>query len=147
MKDELSSWDLKYLELAKFVATWSKDTTKVGCVIVSPENKVRSIGYNGFPRGVEDNVPERHERPAKYKWTEHAERNAIYNAERNLKNCTIYLEWFPCADCARAIIQSGISTMIAGTPDVDNETWGEDFKVSLVMLLEAHVDIIYHDKD
>ena len=74
-------WDIRFMNLAKMIATWSKDTsTKVGCVIIGPDKEIRSTGYNGFPRGVDDTIAKRKERPAKYKFTEHAERNAIYNA-------------------------------------------------------------------
>src|SRR5260370_34651295 len=104
------------MDLAREIARWSKDRSGgVGCVIVGPDNEVRSTGFNGFPRGVNDEVESRHERPAKYKWTEHAERNAIYNAARvgiPIEGCRIYLPWFPCMECARAIIQTGIVELI-----------------------------------
>src|SRR5690242_7044614 len=118
----MTKWDQRFMELAKLIATWSKDrSTKVGCVVVGTDNEVRSIGFNGFPRGVDDDVEERHERPAKYAWTEHAERNAIYSAVRvgiSLKGCTMYLPWFPCMDCARALIQSGIAELVAFEPNL-----------------------------
>lgn len=77
----------------------------------------RSAGYNGFPRNVNDTIEYRHDRPLKYEFTEHAERNAIYNAARvgvPLSGCTLYLNWWPlpCADCARAVIQSGITSVV-----------------------------------
>ena len=76
-------WDNRFLSMAKLIATWSRDrSTKVGAVIVGPNREVRSVGYNGFPRGVNDAIESRYERPGKYDWTEHAERNAIYNAAR-----------------------------------------------------------------
>ena len=79
----MPSWDEYFLTLCDAVALKSKDrSTKLGCVIVGVGHEVRSTGYNGFPRGVNDNVDARHQRPEKYKWTEHAERNAIYNAAR-----------------------------------------------------------------
>ena len=144
--DELSRWDKKFLDLCETVEKWSKDpSTGVGAVIVGPDREVRSLGYNGIPRGVGDN-PERYEvRPEKYKWVEHAERNAIYNAARTgvpLKNCTIYLKWFPCTDCARGIIQSGITQMVCSVPDFEMPRWGEDFKISALMLEEAGIDIL-----
>ena len=74
--------------------------------------KIVSTGYNSFPRGIDDNVAERQERPEKYFWFEHAERNAIYNAARigvSTKGCTMFLTCdIPCADCARGIINAGI---------------------------------------
>jgi dCMP deaminase len=99
------NWDRRFLELAAHIGSWSKDqSAKTGCVIVGPDRLIRSVGYNGFVRGVDDEVDSRHERPAKYSWTEHAERNAIYNAARigiSLAGATCYVNWFPCADCAR----------------------------------------------
>lgn len=142
----MTDWNIRWLDLAQQIASWSKDSTQVGCVIVGSANQILTQGYNGFPRGIDDDVPERHQRPVKYLWTEHAERNAIYNAARHgikLEGATIYLPWFPCADCARAIIQVGIEAMIAIMPDLDHPKWGEDFRVALAMLDEAGIDIRY----
>ncbi len=140
-----AKWDARWLELADQVATWSKDrSTKVGCVIVGAANQILTQGYNGFPRGVNDNVDKRHERPEKYLWTEHAERNAIYNAARSgiiLQGATMYLPWFPCADCARAIIQAGITTLVATVPDKSYRGWGPDFEVAEIMLEEAGIEV------
>jgi len=142
----MNSWDKKFKGLAEHVAQWSKDrSVKVGAVIADTRNTVVSIGYNGFPRGVDDDVEERHERPAKYKWTEHAERNAIYNAGQSLVGCSMYLTWFPCADCARAIAQSGINTLVCNEPDLNDPTWGEDFKIVLEMFCETGVTVRYYD--
>lgn len=141
----MPDWDRRFMALAQHVGTWSKDrSTRVGCVIVGPGNEVRSLGYNGFPRGLDDDMEERHVRPAKYKWTEHAERNAIYNAARlgiSIDECKMYLPWFPCMDCARAIVQSGIRTLIAFPPDLQHSQWGEDFRLALELLEEAGVEV------
>src|SRR3954465_12147778 len=78
-----ADWDGRFMRMAGEIAGWSKDLSrKVGCVIVGPKNEIRAAGYNGFPRNTNDTRAYRHERPMKYKWTEHAERNAIYNAAR-----------------------------------------------------------------
>jgi dCMP deaminase len=120
--------DNYFMSLAVTVSAASKDrSTKVGCVVVGPDNEIRSTGFNGFPRGVNDNAPERHERPAKYLWTEHAERNAIYNAARMgtaLKHCRLYCTFAPCMDCARAIVQAGICEVI--TPPMQLRQYQED---------------------
>lgn len=144
----MNNCDNKFIDLANFVKGWSKDkSTQTSAVIIDPEsNSILSIGYNGFPRGVNDQVDERYERPLKYKYTEHAERNAIYNAARNgikLKGSVMYLQWYPCCDCARAIIQSGISTLICGKPNFEDERWGEDFKITEVLLKEGGVRVNY----
>ncbi|MBV9759705.1 MAG: hypothetical protein JO340_03985 [Acidobacteriaceae bacterium] len=134
-----SSWDCKLMQLARFIATWSKDPTPVGCVIAGASNEIRSTGYNGFPRGIDDSLDERLRRPAKYFWTEHAERNAIYNAARigtPLEGCRMYLPWFPCVDCARAIVQCGIAELVAFEPDWEHATWGEHFRIAKDLFTE-----------
>jgi dCMP deaminase len=142
-----STWDIRWMDLAKLVSSWSKDlSTKCGAVVVDNRNTMLSMGWNGFPRRVDDNIPERHERPQKYKWTEHAERNAVYNAANTgarLDGANIYITFFPCSDCARAIIQSGIRSVVTYYPDFGNERWGDDFKFSLKMLEEAHVEVCF----
>jgi len=144
------NWNERFIELAKYFASWSKDrSTGVGAVIADTENRIVSIGYNGFPAGFNDDIDSRHERPQKYSYTEHAERNAIYNAARigvSTKNCSMYLMWFPCPDCARAIIQSGITTLVCTRPDFDTPKWGEGFRLSLEMLEECKINIIYYEQ-
>ena len=135
--------DRRWLALADVIGSWSKDrSTKVGCVIVGAANQMLASGYNGFPRGVDDDVDARHERPAKYFWTEHAERNAIFNAARTgtaLEGSVMYLPWFPCCDCARAIAQAGVAVLVARPHSVHEPRWGEQFAVSAQILDEAGV--------
>lgn len=105
------TWDDYFFNLAHQVSLKSKDTTKVGCVIVGPDNEIRATGWNGFARGVQDTIPERNERPAKYDWTVHAESNCVASAARMgtaLKGCTAYVTHFPCKNCAALLIQAGI---------------------------------------
>lgn len=141
----MSNWDSYFMTMVNHVATRSKDrSTKVGCVIVGPDNEVRSTGYNSFPRGINDDAPERHERPEKYLWTEHAERNAIYNAARvgtPLKGCRAYLPWFPCMDCARALVQAGIVEVIGVR--VPSAKWDKEFERAAVLFKEAGVAVRY----
>lgn len=107
------TWDDYFMTMVYFVASRSKDKrTHIGAVVVGPRKEVRSTGYNGFVRGLNDDVPERHEKEEKQHWFEHAERNAIYNAGRSLEGCTIYTQGVPCMDCARAIVQSGIVEVV-----------------------------------
>ena len=114
--DSIPGWDQYYLNICKAVACRSKDpNTQLGCVIIGPNHEIRSTGYNSFPRGIRDDVPERLARPAKYLWIEHAERNAICNAARAgtaTEACTIFVEIMPCMDCARAIVQAGITEVV-----------------------------------
>lgn len=163
------SWDNYYITLAELVASKSKDpSTKVGCVIVGPDNEIRSTGFNGFPRGVHEEdyqiiddkytspslndivevtgINERWERPAKYEWVEHAERNAVYNAARigvSLKGCRAYLNWEPrpCIECCKGFIQAGIIEVIG--PNIPFPSGGTrknwKFEVSTIMMKEAGV--------
>lgn len=139
-------WHARFLALAEHIAGWSKDpSTKVGCVIVGPDKEVRAQGYNGFPRGVYE-TPERLVRPTKYLFTEHAERNAIYNAARvgtTTAGCTAYSTLCPCMDCARAIIQSGITTVVTRKPDFNLPTWGEQFLQVVNLFHETKTEILY----
>ena len=138
--------------LAHHIASWSKERgRRVGAVIVGLDKEVRSVGFNGLPRGVRDDLEERHSREtgAKYLWSSHAERNAIYNAARigvPLKGCVMYVPWFPCVDCAKAIIQSGISELVAYEPDYDDHKWGAEFSLVTEMLDEAKVNIRFIEK-
>jgi dCMP deaminase len=143
----MADWDRRFMQLAQHIGTWSKDRSRqVGCVVVGPDNVVRVVGFNGFPRGLNDEHDPRHERPAKYLWTEHAERNAIYTAARNgtsLAGSRMYLPWFPCVDCARAIVQGGITELIAAMPDLSDPQWGQGFTISAELLEEAGVRLRY----
>jgi len=145
----MSDWGRRWMSLAQHVAQWSKDRSrKVGCVIVDDRQVLVSVGWNGFPRGINDDIDCRHDRPEKYKWTEHAERNAIFNAAAkgvSTFGCTIYLPWFPCSDCARGIIQAGISDVVCVRPDPKESRWGEDMELTRLMLLEADVRVRFVD--
>src|SRR4249919_3629015 len=116
--------DLDLLALARETGSLSKDRSrKVGAVVADANFQVKVSACNGFPRGAREDINSRYERPLKYLWTEHAERNAIYQAARNgiaLEGCTMYVPWFPCMDCARAIVQSGISRLVAIAPDTSD---------------------------
>ena len=128
----ISKWDIRFLALAKAVAGWSKDpSTKCGAVIVLG-NRVISMGYNGFARGVDDNALRYNDRGFKYPAVIHAEENAIIFARQNIDNCSIYT-WPvpPCARCAAKIIQVGITQVIAIKPSRDYMSrWGEDSKIA-----------------
>ena len=145
MTEQTGAWDRRWIELATLIGSWSKDRSRgVGCVFVGSANQILSTGYNGLPRGLNDDVEQRHERPEKYDWFEHAERNAIFNAARTgtaLQGSTTYASLFPCTACARAIIQVGARTLVAHTPDLDDERWGREFEVSVSMLKEAGVTL------
>lgn len=142
-----SNWSKYFLEMCKLVASRSEDTsTKCGAVIVGKDHQILSTGYNGFPRGIK-NTPERNERPIKYEFFEHSERNAIYNAARtgvSLDGSTIYITGYPCCDCVRAMIQCGIKKVVI--PKVRNQDdfevrWADKIETAKGMLAEAGIDL------
>lgn len=143
-------WDRHFIRMARLCSEMSEDKhTHVGAVIVGPDNEIRSTGYNGFPRKVKSS-PERFERPEKYHWFEHAERNAIYNAARigvSTKDCTLYVQGPPCVECARSIIQSGITRVVidkvANEKWMQRKDWTESIARSIIMFEEAEILIQY----
>lgn len=138
------SWDDTFLDICGVLAQRSKDeSTKLGAVIVGPANEIRAMGYNCFPRGLNDDKPERQLRPAKYFYFEHAERNSLYNAARtgtSLVGCRCYVAFHPCADCARGLIQAGITEIVCRT-DIVPERFRDNCTASSEMLREAEVKV------
>ena len=145
------NWDEYFINIAEQVKLKSKDIkTQIGVVLVGKDNEIVSTGYNSFARGINDDVEERQERPEKYFWFEHAERNAIYNAARigvSTLGTTMYMTCgISCADCARAIINSGISKIVLREgKGATNEKWQESAKRSQQMFEEAGVVVEYYD--
>ena len=145
------NWDEYFINIAEQVKLKSKDEkTQIGVVIVGKDNEIVSTGYNSFPRGINDNLSERQERPEKYFWFEHAERNAIYNAARigvSTMGTTMYMTCdLSCADCARAIINSGVSKVVFKRSTKDWPIiWRESAQRSLQMFEEAGVVVEYYN--
>jgi dCMP deaminase len=144
-------WNEYFLGIAEQVKLKSKDqSTQIGAVIVGEDNEVLSTGYNSFPRGLDDSLQERQERPEKYFWMEHAERNAIYNAARigvSLKNSTIYLtSGLPCMDCARGIVNTGIRTVYCKhiCTTKNKEKWDESQTKSYQLLNECGIEVFFY---
>ena len=146
-------WVEYFRNLAHTVKLKSKDeNTQIGAVIVGKDKEIVSTGYNSFPRGIDDNLKQRQERPEKYFWFEHAERNAIYNAARigvSTKGCTMYLSCgIPCSDCTRGIINAGISRIFCerggGAKGIK---WEESAERSWMMLEEAGVNVQFYDDE
>jgi dCMP deaminase len=110
------NWDDYFMSMVYLIAMKSKDMrTHIGALVIGPDKEIKSTGYNSFVRRLKDNIPERQEKPEKYYWFEHAERNAIYNATligTSLKGGIMYTNAIPCMDCARGIVQSGILEVI-----------------------------------
>ena len=140
-----SKWDTRFLNLAKHISDWSKDpSTKVGCVVVGEDREIRSTGFNGFPRGIEDTAARLNDREQKYPMICHAEENAIMHAARigvSLKGSSAYVTWPPCSRCARSLIQAGVSEIVYPAGVDIPERWQEDFAISLGMMKEAGLSV------
>ena len=135
------SWDDYFLGIAELSAARSKDpNTQVGACIVSEDNKILSVGYNGMPTGCnDDEMPWDRDGDmlnTKYAFVCHAELNAILNSNQSLKGSRIYVSLFPCNECAKAIIQAGIKEVVY-TCDKYADTPGT--KASKMMLSMAGV--------
>lgn len=130
-------WHQRFLELAAHVAQWSKDpSTKVGAVIVRPDRTIASVGYNGFPRGVEDTYTTREDKLMR---TVHAEANAILSAREPLHGYTLYVTpLHPCANCAALIIQSGIKYVHYIVED-RGHAWADHQKVMQSMFYQSGI--------
>jgi dCMP deaminase len=134
-----SKWDERFLSLAELVGSWSKDpSTKVGAAIIRPDRTIASLGYNGFPRGVSDEYLDREHKLLR---TVHAEMNAILSAREPLNGCTLYVSpLFPCANCAAAIIQSGVSAVVARMGALRPE-WQTSFDAAADLFAQAGVSV------
>lgn len=144
MRNEtLSKWDIRFLEMAGLVSSWSKDpSTRVGATIVDDKKRIVSVGFNGSPRGVEDSD----QRAIKLLRTIHAEPNALHFANRSVEGCTIYVTHPPCANCAAHIIQRGIVRVVCNSPSEDFlSRWGDNYNEALKMFREAEVEFVEVD--
>lgn len=151
------SWDDTFMELVYVIAKRSHDPrTHIGAIVAAPDNTIRSMGYNGLPRGIQ-RTPTLTTAPEKYKWMCHAEENAILNAGRSsasLIGCRLYVNLLPCNTCARAILQAGISEVIVHaegqnfyeeTSNKSGHHWTDAFKCTNSMLSESGITIRYLD--
>ena len=142
--DSMSNkWDKRFLELAKHISDWSKDpSTKVGCVVVGEDREIRSTGFNGFPRGIEDKIERLEDREQKYPMICHAEENAIMHAARigiSLKGTMAYVTWPPCSRCTRSLIQAGVSEVVYPEDVEIPDRWEKDFNIASGMMNEAGI--------
>lgn len=150
-----TNWHSRFMQIAETVSSWSKDpSTKVGAVIVNPETKqIISTGYNGFPRGMNDDPALYNNREEKYKRVVHAEQNAILQAAKNgypVDGCWLYVAPLPpCSSCSASIVQAGIKKVLVRKSDFinnPNKRWEKDFEtVSLGMFTECGIELEYID--
>jgi dCMP deaminase len=135
-------WDQRFISMARLVSTWSKDpSTQVGAVIVTPENVVVSIGYNGFAQAMPDIEKHYADREEKYSRIVHSETNAIVLARKDVRGHTLYVTLPPCDRCAVTIIQAGIIRVVC--PEVINgdaeKRWREAFEKASQYFEESDV--------
>lgn len=132
------------LELASVVAKRSKDpSTQVGAVLIDPQGRVISAGFNGFPIGVDDTDDRLTDRSVKYRMIRHAEANALAFAAGPTQGCTLVVTHPCCAQCAGDAIQHGITRVVYPAPTLAMiARWADDFKISEMMFAEAGVEII-----
>lgn len=136
----MMDWQLYFSTLAFVVAQKSKDPTKVGALLIGPDNEIRLTAFNGPPKGVHDH-PERFVRPQKYLFASHAEANLIAFAAREgirTKGCSVYVTHHPCSACARTLIQAGI-TCVAYGPGTTSMPL-EEFQAAATMFNESQVE-------
>lgn len=133
------SWDEYFMGVAKLSSLRSKDpNTQVGCCIVNQNKKIVAVGYNGMPMGCKDSdfpwaIKEGSLEETKYAYVVHAELNAILNSTQHLNGCTIYVSLFPCNECSKAIIQSGIKEIVYA----DDKYYGTPTSIASRRMLEA----------
>jgi dCMP deaminase len=136
-------WKVRYLKLAHEVSKWSKDPSlQIGAVAVGDKGQLLSQGYNGFPRGIADNVDRLMDRETKYKYVVHAEMNVIYNASYNgtsLDGSTLFVWGLPvCSECAKGIIQVGIKNVVMPAQDIP-ERWADSWAFTQHLFAEGGV--------
>ncbi len=140
-RSDYLSWDDFFLSVAHVCAMRSKDPhTQVGSCVVNQIGQIIATGYNGLPRGLNDDefpwARDGEYLDTKYPYVAHAELNAILSTRTNLENCRIYTTLFPCAECAKIIIQAGIKEIIY---DDDKYVGSDDNKAAKRMFDQAHV--------
>lgn len=144
----MDKWDLRFCELAKFVSEWSKDPkAKVGAVVFSRRGGDISIGYNGFPMGVEDSAERLQDPDIKLELIVHAEQNALIAAGARAQAATIFVWGKPvCARCAGAIIQAGVRRVVALSPESVEvgSKWHLTGKYANEMFLEAGIEVDFY---
>lgn len=141
----VTNWDQRFINLAQHIAGWSKDpSTKCGAVITDGK-RIVSLGFNGFPQGVNDTSERLGNRETKYRLVLHAEQNAMSFANRDLTGCTIYVYPMPpCSRCAAQLIQAGIGRIVTKQPATDKlERWKDDFDLANEMYQESGVNLEY----
>jgi dCMP deaminase len=141
----LQKWDTRFLEVAKLAARWSKDpNAQVGAVIVDAQGQIAGVGYNGFPKLVEDSAERYGDIDTKLEMVVHAEENAVLGAGVRARGGSVYVYGKPiCARCAGTIIQSGVTRVVAQKPKKGTDSkWDKSGQIAQEMLAEAKIKFV-----
>lgn len=148
MNREDYKWHQRFTLLARQVASWSKDpSTQVGCVLAN-KKKVLSVGYNGFPKNISDDLNRLIDREKKYEITVHAEVNAVTTAALHgvsTEGASAYITFSPCSRCAAVLINAGINAVYVDGAAQVPDRWLQNFILASNILAEAGVE--YHTID
>lgn len=145
MNQTLDKWDLRFLNLAETVSTWSKDpSTQTGAVVVRPDNTIAALGYNGFPAKLNDDPKMYEDREVKYERIIHCEMNAVMNARERVEGYTLYTYPFlSCPRCAVHMVTAGIARVVApACPEDKLDRWGDAMDRTKAIFKEAGVEIV-----
>ncbi|GGK50344.1 dCMP deaminase family protein [Aliivibrio fischeri] len=142
----MSKWDIRFCKLAKHASEWSKDpNAQVGAALFSKKGGDISIGYNGFPMGVEDSADRLNDSDVKLELVVHAEVNAIIAAGSRSFGSTLYVWGKPiCARCAGPIIQAGVKRVVALKPGESDSKWDISGKTAYDMFVEAGIEVDFY---
>jgi dCMP deaminase len=141
-------WDRRFLDMAKLVASWSKDpSTQTGAVLVDVDRNIVSVGYNGFPRYMDDTAELYANRETKYSRIIHCEMNAVLNAKRSTEACTLYTwPFLSCDRCAVHMIQAGVIRAVAPKlPPELEERWKDSVEKTKSYFNEAMVSVTEYE--
>lgn len=145
IKHDRSKWDATFYAMAAEASKLSKDPDrKVGAILVSPDRRHISLGYNGFPTDVPDTVDHLADREFKLQHMVHAERNCIAQAPFNLTGATLYVTRFPCRECAEVIVLSGVARILAPAPNYQHERWGQSWFMARAHLAASGVEVSHY---
>jgi len=143
----LDKWDDRFLSVARIAADWSKDpNAKVGAVIVDVRGQIAGVGYNGFPKLVEDSAERLQDQETKLEMVVHAEINAVLGAGTRARGSTIYVFGKPvCARCAGSLIQAGVTRVVGEEPAAEKageSKWAKSGRIACQMMKEADIKFV-----
>lgn len=143
----MTKWDARFFKLAAEVATWSNDPKcKAGCVLVAPDRRQFSVGYNGVPAGMPNTEESLSSLPNKNLFMVHAELNALFNAATSVRGWTAYVTKAPCHECAKAFIQAGIVKVVCPPVEAGSK-WRESTLLGLKLLNDLGVAVRLETQD